>query len=274
MNKTLNVIKKIVVWLIVLLAIAMMIFTLVTMLTCNQTERDLLGYRGFIVRSDSMSATDFNAGDLVVVKEVDPATLQEGDIISFTSPNPENYGEVVTHKIRKLTTDDNGNPGFITYGTTTDTDDEDIVTYELILGKYVKAFPSIGKFFAFLKTTPGYIVCIFLPFLLLILIQGVNSVKLFKQYKREQMEEMQAIQQKQKDEMEEERKRLEEERLQSQKMMAELLELKKQMGEMKNTDAAAPQNQSAPEHTVSEPSEEKKESQQTPTEEEIPKASD
>ena len=74
--------------------------------------------------------------------------------------------------------------------------------------------------------------------------------------------------------MEEERKRLEEERLQSQKMMAELLELKKQMGEMKNADAAAPQNPSAPEHTMSEPSEEKKESQQTPTEEEIPKASD
>lgn len=42
MNKTLNVIKKTVVWLIVLLAIAMMIFTLATMLTCNQTERDLL----------------------------------------------------------------------------------------------------------------------------------------------------------------------------------------------------------------------------------------
>ena len=56
--------------------------------------------------------------------------------------------------------------------------------------------------------------------------------------------------------------------------MAELLELKKQMGEMKNADAAAPQNQSAPEHTASELSEEKKKSQQTPTEEEITKASD
>lgn len=66
-----------------------------------------------------MSATDFDAGDLVLVKEVDPATLQAGDIIAYQSTNTENYGEVVTHKIRELTTDANGNPGFITYGTTT-----------------------------------------------------------------------------------------------------------------------------------------------------------
>ena len=38
------------------------------------------------------------------------------------SLNPENYGEVVTHKIRTLTQDDKGAPGFITYGTTTGED--------------------------------------------------------------------------------------------------------------------------------------------------------
>ena len=68
---------------------------------------------------------DIKAGDLVLTRDVDPATLQPGDIIAFTSTNDENYGQTVTHKIRSLTTTADGEPGFITYGTTTDTDDRD-----------------------------------------------------------------------------------------------------------------------------------------------------
>lgn len=239
MNKVWKTVKRILVGLVVAMAICMMIFTLVTVLTCNQTERSLFGYKGFIVRSDSMSATDFNAGDLILVKEVDPSTLQEGDIISFISGNSESFGEVATHKIRKITEDDNGNPAFITYGTTTDTDDESLVTYESVLGKYVKTLPSAGRLFAFIKTTPGYIVCIFLPFLILIILQGLNSVKLFKQYKREQMAELEAAQAQQKAEMAEERRKLEEERMESQKMMQELLALKEQMGGIKKDESGS-----------------------------------
>ena len=41
-------------------------------------------------------------------------------------------------------------------------------------------------FFNFLKTTPGYLLCIFLPFALLILSQAVQTVRLFRAYRREQ----------------------------------------------------------------------------------------
>ena len=162
MKKTLHILKNVFVWLIVALAVCMMIFTVVS-ISFDRADRSLFGFHAFIVRSDSMSATDFNAGDLVLVKEVDPATLQAGDIISYQSTNEENYGEIVTHKIRKLTKDAEG-IGFVTYGTTTDTDDENIVTYSFVLGKYQTRLPGVGSFFAFLKTVPGYIVCIFLPF--------------------------------------------------------------------------------------------------------------
>src|SRR5574344_1452645 len=168
--KALNVIKNIFVWLMVASAVCMMIFTVVSVNTFDRADRSLFGYKAFIVLSDSMSKTDFAAGDLVLVKEVDPSTLKEGDIIAYSSQNTSNYGETVTHKIRKLTTDANGEPGFITYGTTTDTDDETIVTYPYVLGKYSSRIPKVGTFFQFLKSTPGYIVCILIPFLLLILI--------------------------------------------------------------------------------------------------------
>lgn len=120
MKKALSIVKTIVVILLVIVAVGMMIFTIVSAATFDRNDRDLFGYKAFIVLSDSMSATDFDAGDLVIVKEVDPATLKEGDIISYTSQNSSNYGEIVTHKIRRLTTDANGEPGFVTYGTTTD----------------------------------------------------------------------------------------------------------------------------------------------------------
>lgn len=146
MKKTLHIIKNIFVWLVVAVAVCMMIFTVVSVNTFDRADRSVFGYKAFIVLSDSMSATDFSAGDLVLTKEVDPATLQAGDIIAFQSTHTESYGEVVTHKIRELTTDENGSPGFITYGTTTDENDESIVTYDFVLGKYQTRLPGSGKF--------------------------------------------------------------------------------------------------------------------------------
>ena len=240
MKKAWHIIKAILLWLVVALAVCMMGFTIVSVNTFDRMDRSLFGYKAFIVLSDSMSATDFNAGDLILVKEVDPATLQVGDILSYQSTNSENYGEIVTHKIRELTADAEGNPGFITYGTTTGDVDEEVLTYDFVLGKYQTKLSGVGKFFQFLKTTPGYIVCIFLPFLLLILMQGINSIRLFRRYKREQLAEMEEERVRQQAEMAAERKRLEAERTESQKMMAELLQLKKELSGKQ--DATDPQN--------------------------------
>lgn len=218
MKKAWKLISTAIVWIMVIVSVFMMIFTIVSVNTFNRNDRNLFGMRFYIVLSDSMSATDFDAGDLVVVKEVDPTTLQEGDIIAYQSQNSENYGATVTHKIRAKTTDENGNPGFITYGTTTNVDDETVVTYPFILGKYQTALPKVGTFFQFLKTPQGYIVCILIPFLMLIIYQGLNCVKLFKLYKAEQMAELQA-----------EKDALEAQRKQSEVMMAQLLAMQQQM---------------------------------------------
>ncbi len=236
MKKILNILKNIFTWALMIAAVGMMIFTIVSVSTFDHTDRDLFGYKAFIVLSDSMSSVQgdvskgyFHAGDLILVKEVDPSTLKEGDIVSYQSMNTENYGEIVTHMIRSLTTDAEGNPGFITYGTATDTDDANVVTYPFILGKYASAIPKVGSFFQFLKTTPGYIVCIFLPFLILILIQGINSIRLFRKYKAEQLEEIEAERAKEREAMEAERKQLEEERKKQEAMMQKLMEMQNTM---------------------------------------------
>ena len=226
MKKAWKTISTVLVWLVVIFAVFMMVFTIVSVNTFNRNDRQIFGYRCYIVLSDSMSATDFDAGDLVLIKKVDPTTLQEGDIIAYQSQNSENYGATVTHKIRAKTTDRNGNPGFVTYGTTTGQDDEMIVTYPFILGKYQAKLPKMGTFFQFLKTPQGYITCILVPFLLLIVYQGLNCVKVFRMYKAEQMAELQA-----------EKDALEAQKKQSEDMMAQLLAIQQQLNRQKQTDA-------------------------------------
>ena len=188
MKKAWNMIKNIIVGLVVVMALGMMVFTVISVRNFNQNDRSIFGYKAFIVMSDSMSATDFNAGDLVLLKEVDPADLKEGDIIAFISRNDGSYGETVTHKIRRLTMDASGNPGFVTYGTTTDTDDKKIVPYEDVIGKYQRNLLVVGKFFHFLKSTPGYILLILVPFLLLLIFQGIGCVRSYRQFRAEEME--------------------------------------------------------------------------------------
>ena len=231
-KKVFNIAKNILVWMVVILAVCMMIFTIISVTTFNRNDRSLFGYKAYIVTSDSMSKTDFDAGDLILAKEVDPATIKEGDIITYMSQNPESFGETITHKVRSLTADANGNPGFITYGTTTETDDATIVTYPYVLGRYEKAIPNIGTFFTFLKTTQGYFVCIFIPFMLLILYQGLNTIRLFRRYKREQLQEMES-----------ERAKIEAERVESAKMMEELMALKEELARQRGNEQAESETQ-------------------------------
>lgn len=241
MKKALTIIKDIFVWLIVLMTVCIMIFTVVSVNTLDRNNRSIFGYKFFIALSDSMSATDFNAGDVIFVKEIDPATLREGDIISYLSQNSSNYGDTVTHKIRSLVTDAEGEPGFITYGTTTNTNDETVVTYPYVLGKYTGRIPGVGNFFQFLKTTPGYILCIFVPFLLLIGYNGINCIRLFRRYKKEQMEELQA-----------EKDKIAEERRKSEAMMKELLALREQLGQVASGGTTVKLKESAEKEIISE----------------------
>lgn len=231
MKKVLNVIRSIFVWLILIATLGIMAFTIFSVTTFDRNDRSVFGYKFFIVQSDSMSATDFAAGDIIFVKETDPAALREGDIVAYVSQSHNNFGETVTHKIRSLTVNENGDPGFITYGTTTNIDDDTIVTYPYVLGKYTGRLPKVGSFFSFLKTTPGYILCILVPFLILIIYNGLNCISLFRRYKKEQIRELQA-----------EREKIEEERRRSEQMLKELQELRSRLSAEDNKSERSKEN--------------------------------
>ncbi len=218
MKKQTGVVRSVITWIILIFAVAMMLFTFISVSVFNRNDRSIAGYKAFVVLSDSMKATDFEAGDVVVIKEVDPSTLKAGDIITFTSRDSSSFGETITHKIRRLAETAEGEPGFVTYGTSSGTDDLTVVDYFSVEGKYLFRIPKVGRFFNFIKTVPGYVCCILIPFLLFIAIQGVNIIRALKGYRKEQADELQA----QRDELAAEKKRTED-------MLAELETLRAQL---------------------------------------------
>lgn len=185
MKRIVGYFKTSFVFILTIITVFIMVFTICSVLTFDKTERDVFGYYFFIVESDSMAATDFDAGDVVVVKKTDVKSLKEDDIISFISIDEESFGQVITHKIREIATDLNDNPIFLTYGTTTGVTDTSVVIAKNVIGKYEFSIPYAGYFFKYLKTPIGYITCIFVPFLLLILIQVKKCMELFGRYKRQ-----------------------------------------------------------------------------------------
>ncbi len=181
MKKTSKTIKAIVEWVLVAVALSIVIFTLISVSLFDKNDRSLLGFRAYVCMSDSMKATDFAAGDLLIVKKVEPATLQQGDIISYISEDASNAGKTITHKIRNVKKA-GAESVFVVYGTTTGRNDELPVTYEQVTGKYLFHIPGLGNFFLFLQTIPGFLLCVFLPLILLFAMRIYHSIQLQKAY--------------------------------------------------------------------------------------------
>ena len=231
-KKALRITTRILTWLLIAFAVFMMIFTIFTVSTVNKNDRSFFGLRFYIVKTDSMSLAEdgknkdldvhFDAGDIIIVEEIEQTTvLKPGDIITFVSMNEKDgsRGETITHMIRRVEYSDSGKIlGYVTYGTNTGVDDEALVEPEYVLGTYWGQLPNMGHFFAFMQTTKGYIICILVPFMLLILYNGMNVIRLFRRYKREQMADMAN-----------ERTQLEAERAENRRMLEELMALKSQL---------------------------------------------
>lgn len=245
MKKALHIAGNILTVLILIFALCMTAFTIISVRTLGGNA-NILGYKPYIVLSDSMRDT-FQVGDISVSKAVDPATLEPGDIVTFTSIDPDHYGEVVTHKIREITTYE-GQPAFVTYGTTTGEDDAYPAPFDQVVGEYVFRVPKLGYFFQFLKTPAGYVTVILLPFLVLIGLQIVRFVRLIGQYRKEQ-----------KVQLDETQSELEAERAESRRMREELARLRAQVGgshpedEPVSVAAAAAQERPGPSEKPAQP---------------------
>lgn len=164
----------------IVFAVSMLVFTMISVKKLNHdADKGIFGYKMFTVLSDSMKP-EFEAGDIIIVKEMNTNKLKAGDVITFYSKE----GPLVTHKIEEVTEID-GERAFVTKGINVEQQDKDPVLASRVIGRYSFALPNAGHFFQFIKTTRGYITLVLIPFLLIIGMYGYNFYKLLKQYRGE-----------------------------------------------------------------------------------------
>lgn len=77
-----------------------------------------------------------NGGDQTIVKQTDPASIHENDVISFYSSDPALSGAVNTHRVVSIETDGN-NYRYITKGDANNVVDRYGVDSRDLLGKVV-----------------------------------------------------------------------------------------------------------------------------------------
>lgn len=150
----------------------------VTMIIKSYTNPDkypsFAGYTMMIVLSPSMEDT-IMTGDMIVVKMDDPdsvkgessAGAQDGTIISFFDPDSEKQS-VLTHRCVEVTTDKDGEVAFRTKGDNNISEDISLAPAENLIGTYITRIPGAGNVAMWLQTTPGLIVCVAVPIVLLV----------------------------------------------------------------------------------------------------------
>ena len=122
----------------------------------------LLGYRVFNIVSGSMEPV-YHVGDLIYVQEVDPNTIQPGDVITFVL-NEDLV--VATHRVVRV---DAEKQRFYTKGDANETEDGGSVHFKNLIGVPKFKIPGLGHVSDFIQKAPGLYITIAAVAVLLLL---------------------------------------------------------------------------------------------------------
>lgn len=139
-NKFLKILGKIVsaiLWIVVILALAVLIMTV----TSKRTS--IFGYRMYLIMSGSMEPT-IHVRDAIITKEID--TPQTGDVIAF-----ENGGIITVHRIIQEYTEGD-NKLYQTKGDNNSGIDSGLVQKSQVKGKVICNMPLLGRTVLYLQS--------------------------------------------------------------------------------------------------------------------------
>ena len=127
----------------------------------------MAGLFPMIVLTESMYP-DIKSGDMIFCRSVDTDEIARGDVITFYDPAGDG-SSVVTHQVIEILIAEDGTRSFRTKGVNNNTADRDPVPEESVIGRYTGVrIAKAGKVSMFMQSTYGLIVCVFIPFVLLV----------------------------------------------------------------------------------------------------------
>lgn len=126
------------------------------------------GYRAFNVATGSMIPT-YQIGDVLIVKEVNPDELKEGDPVSYLGKSGSFAGKIVTHRIIKIEETENGKV-FHTKGDNNDAEDP-VIKGDQIYGKVIYKCVILSMLTKLMNNLTAFYVIVFIPLGVLIFLQ-------------------------------------------------------------------------------------------------------
>ena len=144
------------------------------------TPPNLFGVTPLIVLTGSMEGDNpgsFGEGSIIFTTRVDPTTLKAteyddetgnivslGDVIAFRDPaSKQTPKAILTHRIIKVITEEDGSIRFLTQGDANNSADRLSVSAEDVIGIYNTHIEGVGNVAMFLQTIPGMIIFIGIP---------------------------------------------------------------------------------------------------------------
>lgn len=190
-----NKISKIFNVVIDILIVAVLVISVITLISVFATTRDgkgvpnLFGKAPISVLTDSMAGDkddNFNKGDLlicdVVSEDVNNADFKVGDIVTFRQDLDGNGEmELVTHRIYEK----NDNGSFNTKGDANQTYDQnpantivfsDVQPSDILAVYHGAKIPGVGNFVDFIRSPLGFFLCILLPMIIFFVYQAVRVI--------------------------------------------------------------------------------------------------
>ena len=150
-------------------------------------------FDAYIIVSPSM-VPNINVQDAIIIGRTDPNDLKQGDIISYLATDSYYSGKVITHRIIGIE-DVNGELLFRTKGDNNNVADGVLVNEDNVYGKVLFRIPFLGYVRQFLSTYFGWILCVALPILYLIMTEVVRVRKILSNRKKmlREQEELEII---------------------------------------------------------------------------------
>lgn len=146
-------IKKIVGTVLLVAFILALVFVLFARI--SGTTPSLFGYSILRVETGSMEP-ELKVGSIILVKKVDPATLKDGDVITYIGQETPVKGHLVTHQICEEPREENGKYYFVTKGLANTLPDPEFDDSQLY-GKVVYKIPLLGTLYDFFSSPFGLI---------------------------------------------------------------------------------------------------------------------
>ena len=179
-------IKKVCIVLLYIILIPIILFSLFLIILELGNSGEIpsfLNMEMYTVISDSMEPR-LSKNDIIIIKKGYPNDkFKVGNIITYKRKD----GEIITHRIKEIISGNLQN-AYITQGDNNETPDEDVVTYEMIIGKVIYTMPNFGNILKLLKNKVFFTLCIIVLVLIILYDRKQKQKKIQRKLIREKYE--------------------------------------------------------------------------------------